>query len=473
MVASVLQVNSQAFRGGIDIIASNFFAQSVRNSIALALLLASSSALAQSAGDPARIAALEAEVKLLEQEKALLEAQKNLLDAEKNTVASEKALLDQRFAALGLPEFVSKTELTGTNAGEMEAMLLGSAAINAAAEKIAASLEAAIRPRRVSGTQVVETRSPPPLELTKAIVSESRDEGETPGGLPAAGFDSSGSTVLQSPPRPIVLLAGDETQSWGDALMTHGLIEQRRAQLELRLAGWTDDSKARPGGNTAVTSADLIIPAISAAASLLSSETSVSAIKLSATDAMLMRAVASKLTDARRADALLIVDNSNPLLQDFASLQLALSGALEQKKGVPDGKTLPPAREALWKALQEEIKLAQTLVKQLTTMAKDNTMPLYKVARYTALFEGNAVVATVHADFSGGSSVTTKNLWTYLGADPMRISGGLVASYTLTDPTTGKIIASGIVPCRTAFTSLRKVQEDRWGRIEKAAELCL
>ena len=44
---------------------------------------------------------------------------------------------------------------------------------------------------------------------------------------------------------------------------------------------------------------------------------------------------------------------------------------------------------------------------------------------------------------AGGSSVAKKNFWTFLGSMPFKVSGGALASYSLLEGSTGRVLRAG------------------------------
>ncbi len=71
----------------------------------------------------------------------------------------------------------------------------------------------------------------------------------------------------------------------------------------------------------------------------------------------------------------------------------------------------------------------------------------------------------------GGSLLKRSNLWTALGAPTVGITGGLIVSYTLTEPRGGGFLQGGALVCRTALTNLRDVQSGRVGGSRRARGL--
>lgn len=339
-----------------------------------------------------RIAELEAQILELQKEKAQADAEKSLIEA-------EKSLLDARITALGLPSF-ENTNTLAQGGGNMEAMLLGSAAIEEAAALIAADIGS----------------------------------------------------------NPIIIMSGSEASPWGDALTMEALLDLRRSQLEQAVADWNEDTTPRYSW---LGTPETITAAVTAAAKLFGQETSVAPLAFETTDLLLMRAVAAKAQGkVYRPDTLLAVTKDNRLIAAFDKLRTILLEAEDLKRADPINEN----KSDDWAALQAAIGSANSLVNQLTTAADGKSPPLFVSARHAELLSGDRKIATIHLDYSGGSAVTRKNLWTFFGADPLRVSGGLIASYTLSDPATGQVSVSGVVACRTTFTSLRRVQGENWGR---------
>ncbi len=64
----------------------------------------------------------------------------------------------------------------------------------------------------------------------------------------------------------------------------------------------------------------------------------------------------------------------------------------------------------------------------------------------------------VHVEKAGGSLINRKNILTFFGFDPIRVSGGLVASYTILDPADGRVLGGGVLSCRTRVGKLSDIQ---------------
>jgi hypothetical protein len=102
---------------------------------------------------------------------------------------------------------------------------------------------------------------------------------------------------------------------------------------------------------------------------------------------------------------------------------------------------------------------------RITTADASGAVPLAQAMRLEAMSRGNPRVLRVYVDRAGGSLVNRTNLLTTLGmADPVRVSGGMFASYTLTAPASGRVLSADVITCRTTSTRLSSVQRGVWGK---------
>ncbi|WP_281821376.1 hypothetical protein [Sphingobium sp. BS19] len=101
-----------------------------------------------------------------------------------------------------------------------------------------------------------------------------------------------------------------------------------------------------------------------------------------------------------------------------------------------------------------------TFFSRMVTADAQGAVPIARAARLELLMSKVKGVLRVHVEKSGGSFINTKNIATFFGADPVRVSGGVVVSFILTRPSDGAVTKAGIIQCRTAITRLRSIQED-------------
>jgi hypothetical protein len=86
--------------------------------------------------------------------------------------------------------------------------------------------------------------------------------------------------------------------------------------------------------------------------------------------------------------------------------------------------------------------------------------PLMVAAELVAAHSDGALVLRVAIEQAGGTAITRSNIWYTLipFLEPVKLSAGLLASYRLTDPTKGQVVASGLVRCMTDQVGFKDVQ---------------
>ena len=210
------------------------------------------------------------------------------------------------------------------------------------------------------------------------------------------------------------------------------------------------------------------IAALSAIAGLLRSETEVSAIDLTTSlpNRLLAAAVARQVGGALpsqmiRASALDPNEPMNSLPRSWNALLSLAEQAAATRKAMGD----KPADKAKAAALDRALARYKSLFDRATTANDKGIAPITNAIRLDRLSRYDPKILRVYAEHSGGTFVASKNLATHLGFDPMKVSGGVIVSYSVTDPTSGRVEEHGIISCRTALTSLRRVQAGKWNRM--------
>lgn len=340
-------------------------------------------------------------------------AAKDRLVAEKDKINAEADLARARITSLGLPTFEGKTTLK-ENAGKIEAMMLASDALGGAVKIIV---------RELNGKTVSKGNSGQAVPLPSYIV-----------------------------------LAGDETLDFSlsdsmslevrtvSALLTAAVLQQ--ANITADVAGG--------------------VAAISAIAGLLRSETEVSAIDLTTSlpNRLLASAVARQVSGVIPS-ALIVApfeDAKDPvgsLAKNWNALIALADRAAAARKAMGE----KPKDKANAAALDEALARFKLLFDQATTATDKAVAPIITAIRLDRLSRQNRKILRVYAEYSGGTFVSSKNLATMVGFDPMKVSGGIIVSYTVTDPTSGVVEDHHIISCRTALTSLRRVQAGSWNRV--------
>ncbi len=345
---------------------------------------------------------------------AVTAAEAARLNAEAARINAEAALTTARAAkdkaaieALGLPKFENKTELVDKG-GAIETALLASRAVPVAAEHIYHAVEK----RCTSAT-------------TSPIVVLGRDE----------AFDLNSAQTMRS-----------------------------RFAYHTEVLNQANHKSSGTGGTRA-----LALPAIiglaSAAAGLFGNDVKISGVELpEINDAMLANAVAGKLTNCA------ILPSASTGIADFENgkVRTELNAVVKlRNEAAQTLAMIPTKRNAAQKAAASQLTAAITefdaFYKSINTPEADG-----KTALIRAMLAERVTTAAlplllrVSVNRSGGTITNSKNVTTFFGADPVRVSGGLVATYALVDASTGAVLVAGTTACQTTQTKLRNVQSGKW-----------
>jgi len=341
-----------------------------------------------------------------------IKGEADLAKEQANLVQQRAALAKARVDAVGLPSFSGTTILNGT-AGAMEANMLAMYALQAAADGIAGEIK--------GGGPVLVLAGNETVDLNQVVVMQAE--------MKSIGRELKAAMAMGSEPA---------------AHAGHG----QKGMLE------TENFISSLGLGDPVSAA---VQAATAIGGLLRSETTVSAVDLaSVSERSLANAVAGRIPQAYQPAALVgRVDQGQGLLsqlEDLADRRSDAALALAQL----DSK----APKAI--ALTAAIKHFDDFRQKVSTPDEKNIVPVVRAAQLERLFEHQPRIVRVFVDKAGGTFVNTKNLKTFFGADPLRVTGGLVASYTLTDPATGRVEESNIFVCRTSLSRLRQIHDASW-----------
>lgn len=336
-------------------------------------------------------------------------------ELERARAERDRAAAD-RITALGLPSFEGKTTL-GAGVGSMEATMLASHAVHRAAMEISRASRAA------------------------------------------------------APNRPFIVLAGDEALDFGRVGAIGAELDAIHVHFE-RLTARPQSSEA--GGFVGASAA---ISAITAAAGLFRSDTEVTALDLQALSSrVLAMAVASRLgklaimptaaIGALPPDGPVPADwSKRSLIQKLNGLALKRNEVAAAMPTPADPKNPTAAEKAAIADFTAALARFDTFFARVTTADDKGAVPIVQAARLDQIWRRGPSVLRVHVEKAGGSLIKNTNILTTLALDdPIRITGGLVASYLLTDPATGDVIASDLLSCSTTVSRLRPVQRGYWRR---------
>lgn len=404
--------------------------QQACSTVAAALLLVSIPVMTRAEGDPDPNQALKDE--------------KARLDARAEVVKARADLARARIEALGLPSFEG-TRTVNAGAGAIEASMLSTTAVRRASQIIAGRLVPA----------------------------------------PRAQQDYTGNYIL---------LAGDEELDFARA---GAMLTQMDAIKTLfdQIPRPPAPRRQRPTGPATVVATNvemafsptLALGAISAAAGLLRSNVELSALETDAiSDHMLVSAIASQLGDRAILPSALI-GVLEPCPEDAPQSATCLGPAplnpddwarrnlihrfnrlverRDETKRIRDGipaQNQTPEEARYVAAADRAIARFDTFFTDSTTPDDDGIVPIAQAGRLDLLRRAAGRIVRVYVAEHSGSLVKTTNLLTTLGADPLRVSGALVARYQVTDPNTGTQRGGGILTCQTALATLSRVQRWDW-----------
>jgi hypothetical protein len=258
--------------------------------------------------------------------------------------------------------------------------------------------------------------------------------------------------------RKILVVTGSEPLDFSQVVM----IDTEIRALTDRLA--TVCNCEMRGGPDVRMLAGMAPALIGAAASILRSDTELSAIEQTVDAKLLAAAVAGRLNAILPSSAIAsggagkLIISFNKLVDtaDAAQIEYETLSAIQKPTDAQKEKT------AKLKRLLERYDAFYGRV----TTAKDGVVPLAYAARLQELMDGDPYVLRVNTEKAGGTLVKRTNILTAFGAPSAFVTGGLVSSYQLTDPVTGELISAGVITCRTTLTSLKRVQDESWSSYE-------
>lgn len=334
--------------------------------------------------------------------------------------ADEEPTLAEQIAALNLPSFEGKTTLEGDAAGEMEANMLAMQAMRAAAVQIK---------RDLSGVDCTKRRG------------ESGREGPC-----------------------FLVLAGNEQADFSQI----GSIQAEMEAIEtlyLRAgvkAGPGTGFESVKGAPFALESLGGAVAIANAIAGLLRSETTISAASVTAIDEpALATEVAGELgaLAALPGAAVGPTDRNWPMLRRFDKLaQLRTRAdemlAAERSRKKPDAAAI--------KRVEAANARYDRFFETVTDPGTAGVVPILRAARLESLLAANPYILRIHVQKAGGSLINRSNIGTFFGADPLRVTGGLIARYSATDPNSGTVAYKKILVCRTGLSRLGPIHDAAW-----------
>lgn len=267
---------------------------------------------------------------------------------------------------------------------------------------------------------------------------------------------NSGTTAR--PKGRLILLAGEEAFS---PIATGFLTQRIQTQLDSLKAPY-DSCKAIPGVKIPDEGgAGPLIPLIALGVNLLKTSSEVSGIDVPLKDRTLATAVGRRLArlgyDTVMPAAALVPSMNSEMGRLYQNLGTRMSQSKACRTALNDLPKTKVNTEVLAK-LDATLKKADAFNSEVLKADETGATPLGRGLASEGLVPAGTLVLRVFVEKAGGSLLKRQNLWTALGFPAIGITGGLVISYTLTDPAGGYLRRSGIGVCRTAMTSMRAVQ---------------
>lgn len=362
----------------------------------------------------------------------LAKAKQAQAEAEKAQYEAALAAAKAKIGDIQASGYTGSTEI-GDKAGNAEALLLGTVAVNEIASKFTTSI---INKAKPSG-------------ITKLLLFTS-----------------------QTTPDFQALLAFNAQFS---------ALEYAKKNAELSTEGVKYGLQVEP---SSLATVGLGLDAINKLLSFFKTDYSFKGIEIESTDSMLLSALAGDLQlrgidveipslyhPAALGKVDIVLDQINKLYgwglqakqrvnayeieQGKIEKQLALNPKDDVAK-----EQLTKVKEALdiWKVLAERI---DSWAKQIAGADDKGSIPLASIISQAAIkteLNSGAGFVVVQLKKVAGTSYTKKNLWSSLGANPFYVMGGAVASMTAFKGKEGTVFASALVPWHGGYHSVSDIQ---------------
>ncbi|MEO1167215.1 MAG: hypothetical protein AAFW97_00740 [Pseudomonadota bacterium] len=298
--------------------------------------------------------------------------------------------------------------------------------------------------------------------------------------------------------RPVLLLTGQEQPRFALMVAVFSRIAAVRADLDSAI------ERATGAGLSSAPNTDDagVIAAVSAVAGLLRSDVEISEVKIDTINDRLLRGAVARATANREREVRCpppagsgpqVVCAPGPAYRVFAAGNLTApcwifpdyaemrGTSCNQPQMITSFDTLvrtaarardlqsqlrgnqSGTRKAAKDALDAALEAYDEAFEELTEAQDDGTVPLVEAASLEQLLEHNPMFVRLTAERAAGSIVERSDITTFFGGDPIRVSSSVIASMDYFDPRTGQILDHRIVHCRTAQTSIRRVQNNTWG----------
>jgi hypothetical protein len=243
----------------------------------------------------------------------------------------------------------------------------------------------------------------------------------------------------------------------------------------------SDSDRLKNGGAAVALAPAAIFTLLNIAGNLFRSEYDVQGVAITPDDALLAKSVAATgigqikvpvvLPSLYRPAALTadnplvaIISQINELRVQAAQLAREHNQAAEalKKKGKAFAKQ-SEAEAAVAAQLEAVVKSYDDYLTKIATPSEKGTSELAEAGRQAKMrvdLASGSYLLSLKMNAVGGSSLTKKNFWTFLGSVPFFVSGGATGSYVLFSGKTGEVVAAGAYGAPGGFKSIGKIHRN-------------
>ena len=383
------------------------------------------------------------------------EARKAVADAHKAEAEAETAATKAKFGTLADVTTVGTTTV-GDKAGQLEAAILSNAATRKVAARIVADV--CVQAPSLCGTPLAAARQPD-------------REDQAPPALPGA---CTGLDVADGSVRLYVV-----TEAERPSFDTAEVVQASLCGLERRLTRAIDASNGlRNGGAVTVMGPAAVFTIANMVGNLFRSDYAVQGVALTADDLLLAKAVVAASALSVKVPVALpsvyrpaALTSDNPLVRTLAGLDQLRAQAVQLgssyrataaalgKKGKAFAAKAAEQTEVA-NELDAAVKALDDYVAKVTTPSDKGVSELAEAARQARMradLQAGSYMLALKMNAAGGSTVSRKNFWTFLGGVPFQVSGGTVASFTLIEGASGNAVGGGSYGVAGGFQSIGAV----------------
>ncbi|MEP2103766.1 MAG: hypothetical protein ABJP02_16675 [Parasphingorhabdus sp.] len=382
----------------------------------------------------------------LDEQKSQLEKEKALIEAQTALITAKTAKTRAKFGFDDLPSFENKTTL-GTSGGEIEAALLISTAVEEAASTIVGKIT----------NKACEDKD-------KAKVAELTDKK-----MPISHRTTEDECGNSGDP-DFLIITGSNKENFNLPVVLQTELESLESRFRSIPRIKVPAALADGGGALGGVAPAAIVPFVTALSGLLGTETTVTGVEVGVDDEQLAVALAGQLSALKKSVRLYHHDPGRLRFKDLeesvigkqvVALKEFRDNAMVVRKNNSPKKNQTSDQNKTVEKIDVIVASFDALYGQITKRGGDGLSIFVKAILLNSYNTQETKIVRVKATKSGGSLIHSKNIWTTFGVDPLKVSGGLLVSYSMVD-SNGNVEVAGRLACRTSLASLRKIQSGKW-----------